>query len=92
MVYVSNLLLREDVVARTVSSDAHGNYEIPSLKAGTCQVTTTMSRFKKSLRDDVRLRSNVVRLVETTLEDRDVATEVAVNALIQTPANAPVRE
>jgi hypothetical protein len=34
----------------------------------------------------------MVRRVEITLDVREVATEVAVNALGQTPANAPVRE
>ena len=69
-----------NVLARTVTSDAQGNYEIPGLKAGTYQVTTTMNGFKKSVTDDVQLQSNVVRRVDITLEVGEVATEVAVSA------------
>ena len=59
-----------NVVARTGTTDAQGNYEMPGLKAGTYQVTAVLPGFKKSLTDDVVLQSNVVRRVDISLRDR----------------------
>ncbi|HKX00827.1 MAG TPA: TonB-dependent receptor [Bryobacteraceae bacterium] len=69
-----------NVVARTVTTDSQGNYEMPGLKTGRYQVTASLTGFKKSVVDDVQLESNVVRRVDVTLEVGEVATEVAVSA------------
>src|SRR5712692_4564989 len=69
-----------NVVARTVTSDAQGNFEIPGLKTGIYQVTASMAGFKKSVVDGVQLQSNLVRRVDIPLEVGEVATEVSVSA------------
>ena len=69
-----------NVVVRTVSTDAQGNYEMPALKSGTYQVTATLAGFKKVVVDGVLLQSNQIRRVDVTLEVGEVATEVTVNA------------
>ena len=61
-------------------SDAEGNYEMPGLKAGTYQVTASMSGFKTSVFDDVRLQSSQVKRVDVVLEVGEVTTEVNVSA------------
>src|SRR5262249_17483487 len=38
-----------NIVVRSVTSDSEGNYEMPGLKAGTYQVTGSMSGFKTSV-------------------------------------------
>ena len=44
-----------NIVARTVTTDAQGNYEMPALKSGNYQVTAVLTGFKKSVVDDVLL-------------------------------------
>jgi hypothetical protein len=76
-----NVTAREvltNVIARTVATDAQGNYEIPALKSGTYQVSATQGGFKRSIVDDVQLQSSQVRRVDFTLEVGEVATEVTV--------------
>ena len=69
-----------NVVARTVTSDSQGNFEMPGLKTGSYQVTASLAGFKKSVVDDVQLQSNQIRRVDITLEVGEVATEVSVSA------------
>jgi hypothetical protein len=69
-----------NVVARTVTTDAQGNYEMPALKSGTYQVTATLAGFKTSVVDDVLLQSNQVKRVDITLEVGEVATQITVSA------------
>src|SRR5437660_5769954 len=69
-----------NVVARTVTSDSQGNYEMPGLKTGSYQVMASLAGFKKSVVDDVQLQSNQIRRVDITLEVGEVATEVSVSA------------
>src|SRR5438093_5141166 len=69
-----------NIVARTVTTNAEGSYEMPGLKTGTYQVTATLAGFKKSVTDDVMLQSNQVRRVDITLEVGEVASEVTVSA------------
>ncbi len=69
-----------NIVARSVTTNADGSYEMPGLKTGTYQVTATLAGFKKSVTDDVMLQSNQVRRVDITLEVGDVASEVTVSA------------
>jgi len=69
-----------NVVARTVTSDSQGNFEMPGLKTGSYQVTASLAGFKKSVVDDVQLRSNEIRRIDITLEVGEVATEVSVSA------------
>ncbi|PYT27439.1 MAG: hypothetical protein DMG58_20385, partial [Acidobacteria bacterium] len=69
-----------NIVARTVTTNAEGSYEMPGLKTGTYQVTATLAGFKKSVIDDVMLQSNQVRRVDITLEVGEVASEVTVSA------------
>ncbi len=79
-VSVSAREILTNVVARTVTSDSQGNYEIPGLKTGSYQVTASMAGFKKSVVEDVQLQSNQIRRVDITLEVGEVATEVSVSA------------
>src|SRR2546422_8601635 len=69
-----------NITVRTVTSDSEGNYEMPGLKAGTYQVTATMSGFKTSVIDDVVLQSSQVKRVDMVLEVGEVTTEVNVSA------------
>src|SRR5882724_7218713 len=69
-----------NIVARTVTSDSQGNFEMPGLKTGSYQVTASLAGFKKSVVDDVQLQSNQIRRVDITLEVGEVATEVSVSA------------
>ena len=69
-----------NVVARTVTTDAQGNYEMPALKSGTYQVTATLTGFKTSVVDDVLLQSNQITRVDITLEVGEVATQITVSA------------
>jgi hypothetical protein len=69
-----------NVVARTATSDSQGNFEMPGLKTGSYQVTASLAGFKKSVVDDVQMRSNEIRRVDITLEVGEVATEVSVSA------------
>ena len=68
-----------NITARTVITDAQGNYEMPGLKAGTYQITAAMAGFKKSVVDDVILQSNQVRRVEILLQIGEVASQVTVS-------------
>lgn len=69
-----------NIVARTVTSDTQGNFEMPALKSGTYQVAVSQPGFKRFVVDEVRLQSNQVRRVDITLEVGEVATEVTVSA------------
>jgi hypothetical protein len=79
-VEVSAREVSTNITARTVTSDAEGNYEMPGLKAGTYQVTATMSGFKTSVVDHVGLQSSQVQRVDIILEVGEVTTEVNVSA------------
>ncbi len=73
--------------ARTVRTDEQGNYEMPGLKAGTYQLTATLTGFNKAVVSDVVLESSQVRRVEITLQVGQATTEVTVSemaAAIQT--------
>jgi len=69
-----------NIVARSVTSDSQGNFEMPGLKTGSYQVTASLAGFKKSVVDDVQLQSNQIRRIDITLEVGEVATEVSVSA------------
>jgi len=79
-VSISAREIQTNIVARSATTDAQGNFEMPGLKSGTYQVTASLQGFKKSLVDGVILQSNQVRRVDIALEVGEVATEVAVNA------------
>jgi len=72
-----------NITARTASTDAQGNYEMPGLKAANYQVTATQTGFKRAVVDDVMLQSNQVRRVDITLEVGEVTSEVTVSAAAQ---------
>jgi Carboxypeptidase regulatory-like domain len=69
-----------NITARTATTDAQGNYEMPGLKAGTYQVTASISGFKTSVVDDAVLQSSQVKRIDIVLEVGEVATEVNVSA------------
>src|SRR2546422_2626849 len=69
-----------NITARTATTDAQGNYEMPGLKTANYQVTATIPGFKRAVVDDVLLQSNQVRRVDIVLEVGEVATEVTVSA------------
>ena len=94
-VSVSAREVSTNITVRTVTSDSEGNYEMPGLKAGTYQVTASISGFKTSVVDDVQLQSSQVKRVDTVLEVGEVATEVTVSAAsaaIQTETATAVPE
>src|SRR5512143_1644337 len=69
-----------NIVARTVVTDAQGNYEMPALKSGNYEITATLSGFKKYVVDGVLLQSSQIKRVDVQLAVGEVATEVTVNA------------
>ncbi len=76
-----------NIVARTVTTDEQGNYEMPALKSGNYQVTAALAGFKKFVVDEVLLQGNQVKRVDIVLQVGEVTTEVivsAANAAIQT--------
>lgn len=86
-VTVTARVVLTNIVARTVTTDAQGNYEMPALKAGKYQVTGVLTGFKKVVVDDVNLQGSQVQRVNLTLEVGEVTTEITVsaaNAAIQT--------
>ncbi len=79
-VTVSAREVQTNVVARTATTDAQGNYEMPALKSGTYQLTATLAGFKTFVVDGILLQSNSVKRVDITLEVGEVATQVTVSA------------
>ena len=69
-----------NVVARTLKTDAQGNYEMPGLKPGTYEVSAAHSGFKRLVVSDVALQASQVRRVHFALPVGDVASEVTVSA------------
>ena len=69
-----------NIVVRTATTDAQGNYEMPALKAGSYQVTASLAGFKTFVVDDVLLQSNEAKRVDIKLQVGEVASQVTVSA------------
>ena len=65
-------------VARTVNTDAEGNYVLTPLDPGTYKVTAAIAGFQTTVREGVELTVGQVARVELTLALSTLATEVLV--------------
>jgi carboxypeptidase family protein/TonB-dependent receptor-like protein len=84
---VTALAVLTNITARTATTDAQGNFEMPALKAGQYRVSAVARGFKKGVVDDVTLQSNDVRRVNIALQVGEVVSEITVSgaaAAIQT--------
>src|SRR5438552_15908601 len=72
--------LATNIVARKVTTDNSGNYEIPGLKLGTYRLTATLAGFKAVAANDVVLEGNQIRRIDIRLEVGATETEVRVTA------------
>lgn len=70
----------ETNVARTVTTNQNGDYEIADLPRGPYRVSASSAGFKTFVAQDVMLRTGEVRRIDMTLELGAVATEVTVSA------------
>jgi Carboxypeptidase regulatory-like domain len=70
-------------VARTVSTDADGNYVVTPLDPGTYKVTAAISGFQTTVRDGVELTVGQAARVELTLALSTLTTEVLVTTQAQ---------
>src|SRR3981189_1404082 len=52
------------IVARKVTTDNLGNYEIPGLKQGTYRLRAILAGFKAVTADDIILASNQIRRID----------------------------
>ncbi|MGH7968105.1 MAG: carboxypeptidase-like regulatory domain-containing protein, partial [Limisphaerales bacterium] len=71
--------LSTNIVARTVSTDAHGNYEIPFVKGGHYELTASRAGFDTFTETDIFLASNDTKRVDPVLRVGSTATKVTVN-------------
>ncbi len=71
------------IIARTVTTDGQGNYEIPALKERTYTVRVTMTGFETYIENDVALAGNETKRVDVTLRVGAAATQVTVSGAAQ---------
>ena len=71
------------IVARTVTTDAQGNYEVPALKERTYTVRVAMTGFETYVVSDVALAGNETKRVDVTLRVGAAATQVTVSGAAQ---------
>lgn len=69
-----------NILARKVTTDNQGNYEIPGLKEGTYRLTASIAGFKTSVTNDIIVAANQVRRIDIHLEVGTAASEVTVTA------------
>ncbi len=69
-----------NIVARKVSTDSQGNYEIPGLKEGVYRLTAALTGFKTLVANDIILSANQVRRIDIHLEVGTAGSEVTVTA------------
>ncbi len=69
-----------NILARKVTTDNQGNYEIPGLKEGTYRLTAVLTGFKTFVANGIILSANQVRRVDVRLEVGAAASEVTVTA------------
>ena len=65
-----------NIVARKVTTDSQGNYEIPGLKEGTYRLTAALTGFKNFVANDIILSANQVRRIDIRLEVGSAGAEV----------------
>ena len=53
-----------NIVARKVSTDSQGNYEIPGLKEGVYRLAAGLAGFKTLVTNDIILSANQVRRID----------------------------
>lgn len=71
------------IIARTVTTDAQGNYEIPALKEATYTVRVVMTGFETIVVSDVHLAGNETKRVDLTLKVGAATTQVTVSGAAQ---------
>ena len=79
--------IQTNIQARTLLSDANGNYEVPDLKPTTYRVKADAPGFRSFIAQDVLLDAGQVRRVDITLEVGTASESITVEAgaaLIQT--------
>ena len=65
--------------ARSVKTDANGNYEMPDLKLGTYRIRASLTGFKTFVAENINLSSNQTLRVDAMLTVGDAATEITVS-------------
>jgi len=70
----------ETNVARTVSTNANGDYEIPLVGPGTYKITAESEGFQTYVADSILVTARQTRRIDVALQVGDVATEVTVTA------------
>src|SRR5690606_16806573 len=75
---------RETGVARTVVTDAAGNYLVTSLVAGTYDVSAELSGFATAVRQNVPVQTDVSVRVDFTLQVGGLGETVEVQAPVDT--------
>ncbi len=79
--------IQTNIQARTLLTDANGNYEVPDLKPTTYRVKADAKGFRSFIAEDVLLDAGQVRRVDITLEVGTASESITVEAgaaLIQT--------
>jgi len=74
-----------------VTTNEEGIYRVPSLQPGSYRVTFESSGFKKSLRDDIELRTGDTLAVDMTMQVGQVTEQIEVSgatALLETETSA----
>ncbi len=80
---VSILEQETGVLARKVTTDAQGNYEIPALKLSTYRMRIEMTGFETSVVSDIQLTANETKRVDVSLHMGAATQEVTVNGRAQ---------
>lgn len=71
--------LSTNIVVRTVSTDANGNYEIPFVKGGHYEITAARAGFDTFTETDIFLASNETKRVDPVLHVGSTSTKVTVS-------------
>src|SRR5262249_51289245 len=72
--------VKTNVVVRTVTSDAAGNFEAPDLVTGVYRVTAEAAGFKTFVADNIVLEGSQIRRISVHLEVGQLAERVTVQA------------
>jgi hypothetical protein len=72
--------IQTNIQARTLTTDANGNYEVPDLKPTIYRVKADASGFRSFIAQDVLLEAGQVRRVDITLEVGSATESITVEA------------
>lgn len=67
------------IMARTLTTDTQGNYEVPALKEATYELRVEAKGFETYVRRDIHLGGNEARRVDVTLRVGAAASEVTMS-------------